>query len=168
MKTIGDKAQEFRLAKGWNTTRMAKEVGTSRQNIESLESKGDRKPRYIIELARVMGVTVDELMDAESPAHRKQTHTAGHPGAELPSKGNIADLAARRSTDTAENALRVLADIIRPMSAADRATIANNLRSFGLDPDGPVALSSLLAGLDAANARRRYEPPPQSTALGGG
>lgn len=63
MKTIGEKAKEFRLSKGWNTTRMGKEVGTSRQNIEKLEEVGNRKPSYILSLARVMGVTVDDLMN---------------------------------------------------------------------------------------------------------
>lgn len=66
MKTIGERAQEFRLAKQWNTTRMAKEVGTSRQSIENLEATGHRSPRYIADLARVMGLTVDELMTGQS------------------------------------------------------------------------------------------------------
>ena len=64
MKTIGEKVKEFRESKGWNTTRMAKEVGTYRQSIENLEAIGDRKPLYIIDLARVMGMTVDDLMGA--------------------------------------------------------------------------------------------------------
>jgi len=68
MKTIGEKVKEFRESKGWNTTRMAKEVGTYRQSIENLEEKGDRKPRYIVDLARVMGVTVDDLMNATATA----------------------------------------------------------------------------------------------------
>jgi transcriptional regulator with XRE-family HTH domain len=67
MKTIGEQAKEFREAKGWNTSRMAKEVGTSRQSIENLEAAGDRTPRYIKELARVMGTTVDALMAGPSP-----------------------------------------------------------------------------------------------------
>ena len=73
MKTIGERAQEFRLAKQWNTTRMAKEVGTSRQSIENLEATGHRSPRYIADLARVMGLTVDELMTGQStPLDYKQ------------------------------------------------------------------------------------------------
>ena len=63
MKTIGERALEFRLSKQWNTTRMANEVGTSRQSIENLEATGDRSPRYIATLARVMGLTVDDLMN---------------------------------------------------------------------------------------------------------
>ena len=65
MKSIGERAKEFREAKGWNTTEMAKAVGTSRQNIESLDAVGDRKPRYVKDLAKVMGCTVDELYGAQ-------------------------------------------------------------------------------------------------------
>jgi len=57
MKTIGEKVKEFRESKGWNAARMAKEVGTYRQSIENLEAKGDRKPRYIVDLARVTTAT---------------------------------------------------------------------------------------------------------------
>lgn len=62
MKTIGSQAKEFRIAKGWNSTKMAKEVGTSRQNIEHLEERGGITPKYVAELARVMGMTVDDLI----------------------------------------------------------------------------------------------------------
>ncbi len=62
MKTIGEQAQEYREARGWSTREMADAVGTSRQNIETLEKRGDRQPRYVGELARVMGTTVDDLL----------------------------------------------------------------------------------------------------------
>jgi len=62
MKTIGEQAKEFRDHMRWNTARMAKEVGTSRQNIESMEAKGDRIPRYLAQLAKTMGVSSDDLM----------------------------------------------------------------------------------------------------------
>lgn len=68
MKTIGDQAKEFRDAMGWSTTRMASEVtkksqgkAVSRQNIEGLEAKGNRKPHFITALAATMGATVDDL-----------------------------------------------------------------------------------------------------------
>lgn len=61
MKTIGEQAQAFRLSKGWTPQKMADEVGTSRQNINSLEAKGNRRPHYIAQLARVMGTTIDAL-----------------------------------------------------------------------------------------------------------
>jgi transcriptional regulator with XRE-family HTH domain len=64
MKNIGEKVKEFRLARGWNTTQMAKHVRTSRQNIENLEAKGDMVPRYVAKLAVALGpgVTVDSLI----------------------------------------------------------------------------------------------------------
>jgi len=62
MKTIGEQAKEFREHMGWNSTRMAREVGTSRQNIESMEAKGDRIPKYLAALAKTMGVSTDDLM----------------------------------------------------------------------------------------------------------
>ena len=69
MKTIGEKAKEFRLSKGWNTTQMAKHVGTSRQNIENLEEKGDMVPRYVGKLAKALGVTVDSLIGGRITAN---------------------------------------------------------------------------------------------------
>ena len=68
MKTIGERAQEFRISKEWNTARMAKEVGTSRQSIENLEAAGNRQPRYIARLAKAMGVTVDDLVGGHGNA----------------------------------------------------------------------------------------------------
>lgn len=87
MKNIGEQAKEFRLKKGWNTKQMALAVGTSRQNIESLEDKGDRTPRYLPKLAALMGVTVDDLIygryqsdkthrEIERPAPGGSTHMA--------------------------------------------------------------------------------------------
>lgn len=69
MKTVGEQAKEFRLAKGWNTTRMAKEVKTSRQNIEHLEARGDITPHYISGLAKAMGLSVDALLGHANTAH---------------------------------------------------------------------------------------------------
>lgn len=76
MKTIGEQAKEFRLSKGWNTTDMARAVGTSRQNIESLEEKGDRIPRYLVNLAKAMGVSTDDLHKGKYSANVAQTARA--------------------------------------------------------------------------------------------
>ena len=74
MKTIGEQAKEFRLARGWSTTRMAKEVGTSRQNIESLESTGDRQPQYLVRLSVVMGASVDDLLHGRFTTTPSEEH----------------------------------------------------------------------------------------------
>jgi transcriptional regulator with XRE-family HTH domain len=65
MNSLGKKVKAFRTApeRKWTLDRMAKEVGTSRQNISNLESKGFGQPRYIADLARVMGTTVDVLLE---------------------------------------------------------------------------------------------------------
>lgn len=67
-RSIGEQVKEFRLFKGWNTSQMAKAVGTSRQNIEMLESNPERTPRYMKSVAKCMGVTVDELLGGLLPA----------------------------------------------------------------------------------------------------
>jgi transcriptional regulator with XRE-family HTH domain len=70
-KTLGEQAKAFRLAKGWTTAQMGAEVGgVSRQNIESLEASGNRLPKYIGDLAHLMGVTVDEML-AEAGMFKK-------------------------------------------------------------------------------------------------
>ena len=65
MKTIGQQAQDYRLFRKWNSARMAAAVGTSRQNIETLEKVGTRTPHYISDLARVMETTVDLLLKGD-------------------------------------------------------------------------------------------------------
>jgi transcriptional regulator with XRE-family HTH domain len=91
MKKIGDQAKEFRLNQGWNTTEMGIAVGTSRQNIESLEARGNRTPRYLVKLAKVMGVTTDALHKGEYSADKKADADVASLGQEL---GNTAPTAA--------------------------------------------------------------------------
>jgi phage repressor protein C with HTH and peptisase S24 domain/DNA-binding XRE family transcriptional regulator len=62
MKTLGDQVRTFREERGWNSKQMADAVGTSRQNIESLEARGNRIPKYLGQLAVVMGRPVDDLL----------------------------------------------------------------------------------------------------------
>lgn len=94
MKNIGERAKEFREARGWNTSEMARAVGTSRQNIESLEATGDRKPRYLTALARVMGVSTDDLL---SSAHQATSippsGNFGHPTAVFSDAGQVSRMA---------------------------------------------------------------------------
>lgn len=65
MNNLGKRVRAFRTApeRDWTTKQMADAVGTSRQNIENLEQKGYGHPRYIADLARVMGTTVDDLLN---------------------------------------------------------------------------------------------------------
>lgn len=69
MKSIGEQCRDFRMWKGWNTTRMASEVQksasdsvvVSRQKIEQLEAVGHRRPRYMAALAKTMGISMEDL-----------------------------------------------------------------------------------------------------------
>jgi transcriptional regulator with XRE-family HTH domain len=64
MRSIGKQARDFRLGKEWSTAEMAKAIGgkVKRQHIEQLEKAGNRRPHYLGDLARVLGVTVDQMM----------------------------------------------------------------------------------------------------------
>lgn len=62
MRSVGDQVRAFREAKGWSIARMAREVRTTRQNLEHLEARPGLQPRYIDRLARAMGTTVETLL----------------------------------------------------------------------------------------------------------
>ena len=63
MKSMGELVREYREAMGWNTSEMAKQVGTSRQNIENLELGLTKSPRYLPKLAKTMNTTVEDLVN---------------------------------------------------------------------------------------------------------
>jgi DNA-binding XRE family transcriptional regulator len=73
MKTLGEQVRAFREERDWNTAQMAKAVGTSRQNIESLEQHGNRVPKYLGALAAAMGKSADELLQTAGLAPRTVT-----------------------------------------------------------------------------------------------
>lgn len=62
MKTLGQQVKDFRTERKLKTADLAKLVKTSRQNIESLESTGNRIPKYLGALAAVMGTTADAML----------------------------------------------------------------------------------------------------------
>jgi transcriptional regulator with XRE-family HTH domain len=69
MKSLGELVKEWREASGLKTADLAKLVGgtVKRQHIEQLEKAGSRTPRYIAELAKAMGTTVDNLLALRMP-----------------------------------------------------------------------------------------------------
>lgn len=72
MSNVGALVKAFREdpSRRWTTEEMARRVGTSRQNIENLESGKVRRPGYLPELADVMQTTVDALLGRKPPAAR--------------------------------------------------------------------------------------------------
>ena len=62
MKTIGQIIKEKRLAKGWSTYRLGKEIGVNHVTIFSWETtKTFPNALYLVDLADVFGCTIDEL-----------------------------------------------------------------------------------------------------------
>ena len=146
MKTIGERAQEFRLAKQWNTTRMAKEVGTSRQSIENLEATGHRSPRYIADLARVMGLTVDELMTGQStPLDYKQNQPLAPVEPTQEAIKTIATLA--QSTEA-------LAGYLMHMDDDGRDDAADILRKLAHKPENHARAATMLTAAFHAPKRK--------------
>lgn len=62
MKTVGQIIKEKRLAKGWSTYRLGKEIGTTHVTILSWETtRTFPNALYLMDLADVFGCTIDEL-----------------------------------------------------------------------------------------------------------
>lgn len=73
VKTLAERVRHHRVeVKKMSVTAYAALVGTSRQNIDNVESGQAKQPRYIGKLAKAMGVSVDELLRSapaiEAPA----------------------------------------------------------------------------------------------------
>lgn len=92
MRTLGEQVRAYRQDKGWNAGQMADAVGTSRQNIESLEAHGNRIPKYLGALAVVMGRPVDAMLAEAGLAPRFAANMAV---ATAPAPGPISALAKR-------------------------------------------------------------------------
>lgn len=64
---IGKLVRELREARGWNQSELARKVGggVKPQNIQQLEDGTVKRPRYLVRLARVLGVTAEELEEGK-------------------------------------------------------------------------------------------------------
>lgn len=79
MKSLGEKVKEFRQAHGLSTSEMAERVGVKRQNIEQLEAAGHRLPKYLVQLADAMNVSLDELLGRKSYSFSRPGPSAQEP-----------------------------------------------------------------------------------------
>lgn len=67
MSTLASRCKELRAQRGLTQVELAALLGLAHQNISNLESgKIARAPRYINDLADILGVTVDYLTRGES------------------------------------------------------------------------------------------------------
>ncbi len=68
MATRGQIVREWRIAQGLKTSEVGRLAGTSRQNIENLESDAVAFPRYLPRLAKAMGYArTDDLLALKRP-----------------------------------------------------------------------------------------------------
>lgn len=164
MNNLGKRVRDFRLAPGrnWTTARMAEAVGTSRQNIENLEKRGFGHPRYIAELARVMGTTVDDLLQetGEGPATGMQP-PAENTGPVVKwslTADEAAVVEAYRASRQAALRLKELTDVSRDLpiavtvSASDADTNVTALPARESGSPGGLRLTA------AQKERRRAKP----------
>lgn len=63
---IGDTVRMLRERRGLTQPALAKALGVKQQNIEQLENNKVRQPRYIMDLAKFFGVSVDALYDGSA------------------------------------------------------------------------------------------------------
>jgi transcriptional regulator with XRE-family HTH domain len=155
MKTIGEQVKEFRLDKGWNTTAMAKAVGTSRQNIESLEAAGNRQPRYLKKLSLVMGLTTDALINgcyasptlaAQSPPPADNLPISGQKqllASESIASGAIDINANRRGPLAPQDVVVALGALLAGVQSERSASVAGLLADFARSP-GDAWLADML------------------------
>lgn len=60
--TLGKKVSDLRAKKGWSQTRLAKEAGCSQQTITKIERNKSIKPRYLPDIAKALGLSVEDLL----------------------------------------------------------------------------------------------------------
>jgi transcriptional regulator with XRE-family HTH domain len=156
MKTIGEQAKAFRESRGWSVKEMAAACKTSRQNIETLEAKGDRVPRYIKELAHVMGTTVDTLMEG-----RYRVDGASKAAAPTLSP-RMADRALQEPDEIAR-ALRVLAHAVTGVDKATQAAVTHLVSLLLAEPDQYVNIAHAVGKLlpTSQAARRLQDDDPR-------
>ena len=130
---------------------MAAAVGTSRQNIESLEAKGNRNPRYLPDLAKAMGVTTDDLHKGKYSAAALAPVAA--PQAPVDINVN------RRAPPDAVALLTGLCELLAGIEP-DRATVIglmlSNLAKRPNDPAAVQAIAMLLAPEAFAQEKQKF------------
>ncbi|CAH1653422.1 putative HTH cro/C1-type domain-containing protein [Hyphomicrobiales bacterium] len=76
MKTIGERIRELRSALGVSQADLADKVGMTQTGIASIESGTVSRPRRIVEIARALGVSPEDLLDDDAAHQIKQARNA--------------------------------------------------------------------------------------------
>jgi hypothetical protein len=101
MENLGALVKEWRRRSGVTPTELAyyirgvavTEAGKvcKRQHIEQLEAAGDRLPRYLLDLARAMESSVDDLLRGRMPAPRGKEHEPRVPGHDFHDRHEVSE-----------------------------------------------------------------------------
>lgn len=70
MSNLGETIVKARSAKGWSQEDLAKRAGVSQGTIGHLESGRNTTSRKLPDIARALGLTVEELLAGKTPAER--------------------------------------------------------------------------------------------------
>lgn len=141
MKTKGQIVREWRERMKWTTTQLAREVGTSRQNIENLEADNVDQPRYLSALAKVMGyLSTDDLLALHAPPE---------PPGVRPSPAGIGR-ALQMMLDAGKPlaAVERLSAWMQPHSQTRREIIGDLLQKLARDPGNQELIEEIAAQLD--------------------
>jgi transcriptional regulator with XRE-family HTH domain len=151
MKSIGERAHEFRISRGWSLTLMAQEVSrhhaapVSRQVITQLEKAGDRRPHYLHALALTMGISADDLLSGSATS--TEVKPAPAPQRELELEPEPTELETALTPDVA---IKSLKNWLSTMDASAQGQAATLLKNMAREPAGPW--SEWLVNLFTKNA----------------
>jgi transcriptional regulator with XRE-family HTH domain len=137
MSTLGRKVREFREHpdRGWSTRVLAEKVGTTRQSIENLEAGSVGLPHYLVQLADVMDVSLDALLD-RSPNRR------------------ISEPAPVYRLHTLEDSLRMVGQSLAAAPDEYQRAIADNLASWARDRGADHYIAILLTLLQRTSSKQ--------------
>jgi SOS-response transcriptional repressor LexA len=77
MSSLATKVRAWREHNKLSVQQLADMAGTSRQNIENVESGKSKQPRFLLKLAEVMGVPMESLLDPRTTTrHLVESSTA--------------------------------------------------------------------------------------------
>ena len=124
-KRIGERIKELRESRGWSQAQLARKIHVSRPTVTQWESGSTENVRgeNLIALARVFGITIDELLTGEPPYH-------------------IAESSAHYESGTASKEEEALLAKYRHLNSDDRARVQKIIAALDAETQNGVADSS--------------------------
>ena len=64
---LGERVAAKRAERGWSQNQLAKRIGSTQQAVQKIEGGSTRNPRFIVELAQELGVSIEWLRTGKEP-----------------------------------------------------------------------------------------------------